>query len=82
MNARPRFPYAEQETHLLVLQGWHRQGLEAAMDRLCGLSPSQGEGDEDAPYEAPEPYVLSERQEDAEYETEIEDNQRQYGGED
>lgn len=35
--------------------------------------------DEDGPYEAPAPYVLSERQERAEYEAEIEDQQRQYG---
>lgn len=35
--------------------------------------------DEDGPYEAPAPYVLSERQERAEYEAEIEDMQRQYG---
>lgn len=37
--------------------------------------------DDDGPFDAPAPYVLSERQERAEYEAEIEDMQRQYGEE-
>jgi len=66
MNTRPRFPYADQDEVLLTLSCWQRQSEALLLSRLYG-APEAGEEIEDAAYEAPEPYVLSPRQEAAEY---------------
>jgi hypothetical protein len=51
----------------------HLYRATVAADEFVGWLPDDG-----GPYEDPAPYVLSERQERAEYEAEIEDHQRQY----
>lgn len=66
MNARTVIFDAEEWA--ITLSRWHRQSEALLLSRLYG-APEAGEeiGDEDAALEAPEPYVLSERQEAAEY---------------
>ncbi len=49
MNARPRFPYADQDEALLTLARWHRQSEALLLARLYG-APEAGEeigGDEE-----------------------------------
>lgn len=68
MNARPRFPYADQDETLITLSRWQRLGLEAAMAKLLPDAPEAGEElDDDAAPDAPEPYVLTEDQERINY---------------
>lgn len=64
MNARTVIFDAEEWA--ITLHRWHRQSEALLLARLYG-APEAGEEIEDAALEAPEPYVLSPRQEAAEY---------------
>lgn len=77
MNAPFHLPASEEAD--LIVSRWQRQSEELLLQRIYG-APEAGEEieDEDAAPEAPEPYVLSPRQEAAEYHAEEEINQRQY----
>ena len=49
MNARPRFPYADQDETLITLSRWQRQSEALLLSRLYG-APEAGEeigGDEE-----------------------------------
>lgn len=64
MNARTVI--FDAEDWFLTLSRWQRQSEALLLSRLYGV-PEAGEEIEDAAPEAPEPYVLSPRQEAAEY---------------
>jgi hypothetical protein len=78
MNALPTFYLPASEEADLIVSRWQRQSEELLLARLYGAPEAGEELDDEPTPEAPEPYVLSERQERAEYEAEIEDAQRQY----
>ena len=48
MNARPRFPYADQDETLLTLARWHRQSEEMLLSRLYGAPEADEEIEEDS----------------------------------
>jgi hypothetical protein len=78
MNARPSIFLPASEEADLIVSRWQRQSEELLLARLYGAPEAGEELDDDPPPEAPEPYVLSPRQEAAEYHAEEEINQRQY----
>ncbi len=47
MNARPRFPYADQDETLITLARWHRQSEALLLSRLYGVPKAGEELDED-----------------------------------
>jgi len=82
VNALPAFFLPASEEADLIVSRWQRQSEELLLQRIYG-APEAGEEIEDEPTpEAPEPYVLSERQERAEYRAEEIDLDRSMGRED
>lgn len=82
MNARPSFHLPASEEADLIVSRWQRQSEELLLQRIYG-APEAGEEIEDEPApEAPEPYVMSPRQEAAEYIAEEIELDRSMGRED